>query len=68
MAEDHPQMDYKISKDVHRTVPGKILFQEDPKMGTNKLFNVLKAYTSYDPEIGYCQGMNFIASVLLQHI
>jgi hypothetical protein len=29
---------------------------------------VLKAYTSYDPEIGYCQGMNFIASVLLQHI
>jgi hypothetical protein len=26
LAEDHPQMDYKISKDVHRTVPGKILF------------------------------------------
>jgi len=47
-------MDYKIGKDVHRTVPGKVYFQENIKSGENKLFNVLKAYTSYDPEIGYC--------------
>ena len=36
--------------------------------GENRLYNVLKAYTSYDPEIGYCQGMNFIAVMLLTYM
>ncbi len=38
------------------------------KSGKNRLFNVLKAYQAYDPAIGYCQGMNFVAALLLQHI
>ncbi len=29
---------------------------------------MLKAYSSYDPEIGYCQGMNFLAVLLLSYI
>lgn len=36
--------------------------------GQNRLYNILKAYTEYDPEIGYCQGMNFIAALLLTYI
>jgi hypothetical protein len=36
--------------------------------GQNRLYNLLKAYTTYDAEIGYCQGMNFIAALLLAHI
>lgn len=66
LAEVNPRTDYKISKDVHRTVPGKALFKEETSSGENKLYNVLKAYSSYDPEIGYVQGINFISSILLQ--
>ena len=39
---------------------------KSPSSGQNRLFNVLKAYTAYDPQVGYCQGMNFIASMLLR--
>jgi hypothetical protein len=29
--------------------------------------NVLIAYSKYDPQVGYVQGMNFIAGALLYH-
>lgn len=32
------------------------------------MFNVLKAYSSMDPHIGYCQGMSFICGVLLFYL
>ena len=32
------------------------------------LYNVLIAYANYDEEVGYVQGMNYVASVLLMHI
>ena len=32
------------------------------------MYNVLKAYSAYDSETSYCQGMNFIAAMLLNHI
>lgn len=32
------------------------------------LFNVLRAYATYDPDIGYCQGMGFIAGLFLAHV
>jgi hypothetical protein len=28
----------------------------------------LNAYSNFDPEVGYCQGMNFIAAMLLLNI
>ncbi|EGG20954.1 ankyrin repeat-containing protein [Cavenderia fasciculata] len=36
--------------------------------GQQALFNVLKAYSIYDPEVGYCQGMSGIASILLMYM
>ena len=33
--------------------------------GQSRLRRVLKAYSTYDREIGYCQGMNFIAAMFL---
>jgi hypothetical protein len=33
--------------------------------GQSRLRRVLKAYSVYDREIGYCQGMNFIAAMFL---
>ena len=33
--------------------------------GQAALRRVLRAYSYYDPEVGYCQGMNFIAGMFL---
>ena len=35
--------------------------------GNNPLFNVLSAYGHYDPEVGYCQGMNIISAWILKY-
>ena len=32
------------------------------------LFCVLKAYAAYDEEVNYCQGMNFLAGLLLTYL
>lgn len=32
------------------------------------LYNVLLAYCNYDSQIGYVQGMNYVAGMLLMHI
>jgi len=32
------------------------------------LFNILKAYSVYDPEVGYCQGMSDMTAFLLMYI
>lgn len=32
------------------------------------LTNILKAYAAMDPEVGYCQGMNFLAGVVLTYL
>lgn len=37
-------------------------------MGQLSLFNLLKAYSILDPELGYCQGLGFICAVLLLHV
>ena len=31
----------------------------------NALFNVLAAYAKHCPEVGYCQGMNFLCGLIL---
>jgi len=33
--------------------------------GSEHLFNVLKAYSIYNPQVGYCQGMSFVCATLL---
>ena len=32
------------------------------------LYNVLRAYSIIDDDVGYCQGMSFVASILLMHV
>lgn len=36
--------------------------------GVQSLTNILKAYAAFDPEVAYCQGMNFLAGVLLTYL
>lgn len=58
----------KIEKDLKRTVVTNKEFNIDYKTGNNKLFNILNAYAMYDHEVSYCQGMNFIVALLLNHL
>lgn len=57
-----------IAKDVARTLSDLKLFREDSDGGNNKLFNVLKAYSNYDNEVGYVQGLNYIVGLLLLYV
>lgn len=62
-----PKNDYEIGKDLQRTDPGNLDWEKRHlKTNTNWLYNVLKAYSIYDPEIGYAQGMGFIVSWVLK--
>ncbi|KAG8904656.1 hypothetical protein FRB99_001376 [Tulasnella sp. 403] len=54
----------EIEKDVTRTMPLNIFFGGDG-VGVSKLRRVLQAYSWRNPSVGYCQGMNLIASTLL---
>lgn len=66
--ENEDNTDYTISKDIMRTFPENPNHKEDINTGKNKLFNVLKAYSTYDSEVKYCQGMNFIVFIFLENL
>lgn len=55
----------QIKKDIHRTFPRHILFRDAEGTGQQALFNVLKNFAVHDTVTGYCQGMGFVAGVLL---
>ncbi|KAG0322061.1 GTPase-activating protein [Podila horticola] len=54
----------QISRDMSRTFPNHEYFQTEGP-GQEALFNVVKAYSLYDPEVGYCQGLSFVVGPLL---
>ncbi|KAF9393088.1 GTPase-activating protein [Podila verticillata] len=54
----------QILRDMSRTFPNHDYFQEE-STGQEHLFNVVKAYSLYDPEVGYCQGLSFVVGPLL---
>jgi hypothetical protein len=48
-----------ILKDIPRTFPNDITFEKELK---NKLYNLLICYSNFNKEIGYAQGLNFLAA------
>ena len=58
----------EIRRDINRTYPNLKFFMEINSLGQAQLFNVLKAYSIHNPEVGYCQGMGFIVGMLLSHM
>ncbi|KAF8161110.1 rab-GTPase-TBC domain-containing protein [Crassisporium funariophilum] len=54
-----------ITRDLGRTFPHHDFFTDGQGIGQENLFNVLKAYSLYDPQVGYCQGLPFIVAILL---
>lgn len=57
-----------IQRDINRTFPANAVFKEIGGSGQDSLFKVCKAYAVYDNEVGYCQGLTFIAASLLLHV
>ncbi len=55
-------------KDVSRTFTDQGTFSDSDSAGRAKLFNILKAYSQMDVEVGYMQGTNFIAGLILLNI
>ncbi|XP_050520900.1 rab GTPase-activating protein 1-like isoform X2 [Daktulosphaira vitifoliae] len=57
-----------IQRDIHRTFPAHDFFKEAGGIGQDNLFHLTKAYAVYDTEVGYCQGLTFLAATLLLHM
>lgn len=57
-----------IQRDIYRTFPAHELFNERNGTGQESLYKICKAYSLYDPEIGYCQGLSFLVAALLLHM
>ncbi|XP_075800609.1 ecotropic viral integration site 5 protein homolog isoform X5 [Microtus pennsylvanicus] len=57
-----------IRRDIARTYPEHSFFKEKDSLGQEVLFNVMKAYSLVDREVGYCQGSAFIVGLLLMQM
>jgi hypothetical protein len=57
-----------IQRDIARTFPAHDFFKEAGGLGQDSLYRVSKAYAVYDSEVGYCQGLSFLAATLLLHM
>ena len=62
--ENNNEYDIEIKKDLTRTFPDNVLF----KYGNsyyNKLYHILTAYSNFNKNIGYVQGLNFLAAHII---
>ena len=57
-----------IKRDLARTFPRHNLFKQRDGSGQEALYHVVKAYSLYDPEVNYCQGLGFVVGVALMNV
>uniref|UniRef100_A0A9L0K9F6 USP6 N-terminal-like protein n=1 Tax=Equus asinus TaxID=9793 RepID=A0A9L0K9F6_EQUAS len=58
----------QIDLDVNRTFRNHIMYWDRYGIKQQALFHVLAAYSVYNTEVGYCQGMSEVAAVLLMFL
>ncbi|XP_051974428.1 USP6 N-terminal-like protein isoform X2 [Xyrauchen texanus] len=58
----------QIDLDVNRTYRDHIMFMHRYDVKQQDLFHVLTAYSLYNTEVGYCQGMSQITALLLMYM
>lgn len=58
----------QIDLDVNRTFRDHIMFRDRYGVKQQSLFHVLAAYSIYNTEVGYCQGMSQITALLLMYM
>nr|XP_045370701.1 growth hormone-regulated TBC protein 1 isoform X4 [Camelus bactrianus] len=64
--ERDDRLEEAIRTDMNRTFPDNVKFRKgaDPCL-QRTLYNVLLAYGHHNRDVGYCQGMNFVAGYLI---
>ena len=65
--KDAPWED-QILLDVDRTFPRHVIYAEVGGNGQRKLFRVLRAYSLFRPDLGYCQGLAFVVGFLCTYL
>ncbi|XP_052089701.1 TBC1 domain family member 1-like isoform X2 [Mytilus californianus] len=68
LLKDLTEYQHNILIDLGRTFPEHKYFSTQLGQGQLALYNLLKAYSLLDREVGYCQGLSFIAGILLMHM
>ncbi|XP_043826287.1 USP6 N-terminal-like protein isoform X2 [Dromiciops gliroides] len=58
----------QIDVDINRTFRNHIMFRDRYGVKQQALFHVLSAYSVYNTEVSYCQGMSQIAAILLMYL
>ncbi len=58
----------QIDLDINRSARNHIQFRQRYGEGQVALFNILKAYSVYDQDVGYCQGMSDMTAFLLMYL
>ncbi|KAK9468383.1 rab-GTPase-TBC domain-containing protein [Lipomyces arxii] len=67
IAEPSPY-DKVIGRDLYRTFPEVEMFRERGGHGQQMMASVLRAFSIYDMQVGYCQGLAFLVGPLLMHM
>ena len=63
------QWDQVIAVDLERTFPNHVMFVGDQSLHTLRaLQRILRAYGMCNPDVGYTQGMNFLAGMFLTYM
>lgn len=68
LSNESSPYEFIISKDLARSFPGVEMFRERGGEGQRMLGKVLKSFSIYDRDIGYCQGLAFLVGPLLMHM
>ncbi|KJE88919.1 lyncein, variant [Capsaspora owczarzaki ATCC 30864] len=58
----------QILVDIGRTFPSHPFFRDPEGNGQQALLNMMKAYSIHDPQLGYCQGLTFVAGCFLLNL
>ncbi|PIK48850.1 putative rab GTPase-activating protein 1 isoform X2 [Apostichopus japonicus] len=67
ITKDSP-MEEMITRDISRTFTAHEKFQTEDEGGQEAMLKISKAYSIYDPDVAYCQGMSFLTAVLWLHM
>lgn len=57
-----------IQRDLARTFPRIDMFKQENGQGQSQMKRILEAYSLYDPDVGYCQGLAFLVGPLLMNV
>ncbi|ORY05215.1 RabGAP/TBC, partial [Basidiobolus meristosporus CBS 931.73] len=68
LAHEASPHDCDIALDLPRTFPRLEMFQDKDGPGQTGMRNILRVYSTYDAQVGYCQGFGHIVGILLMQL